>query len=59
MEQKFKKSDGGIDLRALREFCRKEGKLVEYRKGEPAQWVEFLNQCMLHNAAKQIKVETM
>ena len=26
MEQKFKKSDEGIDLRALREFCRKEGK---------------------------------
>ena len=34
MEQKFRKSDGGIDLRALREFCRKEGKVVEYRKGE-------------------------
>ena len=34
MEQRFKKTDGGIDLRALREFCRKEGKVVEYRKGE-------------------------
>ena len=32
MEQRFKKTDGGIDLRALREFCRKEGKVVEYRK---------------------------
>ena len=49
MEQKFKKSDGGIDLRALREFCRKEGKVVEYRKGEqleregdPARWFAYV-----------------
>ena len=49
MEQKFKKSDGGIDLRTLREFCRKEGKMVEYRKGEqleregdPARWSGFV-----------------
>ena len=45
MEQKFKKTDNGIDLRALREFCRKEGEAVAYRKGEqferegdPARW---------------------
>ena len=30
MEQKF--NDNRLDLRALREFCRKEGKVVEYRK---------------------------
>jgi len=49
MEFKFKKSDGGIDLRALREFCRKEGKVVEYRKGEqleregdPARWFAYV-----------------
>ena len=49
MEQKFKKTDGGIDLRALREFCRKEGKVVEYRKGEqleregdPARWFAYV-----------------
>ena len=49
MEQKFRKSDGGIDLRALREFCRKEGKVVEYRKGEqleregdPARWFAYV-----------------
>ena len=34
MEQKFKKSDGGIDLRALREFCEREGEAVEYRKDD-------------------------
>lgn len=51
MEQKFKKSDGGIDLRTLREFCRKEGKMVEYRKGEqleregdPARWFGFVTE---------------
>ena len=49
MEQKFKKSDGGIDLRALREFCRKEGKVVEYckgeqleREGDPARWFAYV-----------------
>ena len=34
MEQKIKKSDGGIDLRAMRNFCSKEGKMVNYGKGE-------------------------
>ena len=49
MEQKFKKSDGGIDLRALREFCRKEGKVVDYRKGDqmeregdPSRWFGYV-----------------
>ena len=49
MEQRFKKTDGGIDLRALREFCRKEGKVVEYRKdeqlereGDPARWFAYV-----------------
>ena len=51
MEQKFKKTDGGIDLRALREFCRKEGEAVAYRKGEqferegdPARWFGFVTE---------------
>ena len=34
MEHKFRKSDNGIDLQALLDFCKKEGKMVEYRKGE-------------------------
>ena len=32
MEQKFGKNS--IDIEALREFCRKEGKVVDYRKGD-------------------------
>ena len=32
MEQKFGKNS--IDIEALREFCEREGKMVEYRKGE-------------------------
>ena len=43
MEQKFGKNS--IDFKALREFCEREGKMVEYRKGEqleregdPARW---------------------
>ena len=45
MEHKFRKSDNDIDLQALLDFCKKEGKMVEYRKGEqleregdPARW---------------------
>ena len=30
MEQKFGKNS--IDIKALREFCEREGKMVEYRK---------------------------
>ena len=32
MEQKFGKNS--IDIEALREFCEREGMMVEYRKGE-------------------------
>ena len=32
MEQKFGKNS--IDIEALREICEREGKMVEYRKGE-------------------------
>ena len=46
MEQKFEKNS--IDIEALREFCEREGKMVEYRKGEqleregdPARWVTY------------------
>ncbi len=49
MEQKFRGSENGIDLQALLDFCKKEGKMVEYRKGEqleregaPAQWFAFV-----------------
>ena len=49
MEHKFKKLGNGIDLRALLNFCKKEGKMVEYRKGEqleregdPARWFAYV-----------------
>ena len=49
MEHKFKKSGNGIALRALLDFCKKEGKMVEYRKGEqleregdPARWFAYV-----------------
>ena len=49
MEHKFKKSGNDIDLRALLDFCKKEGKMVEYRKGEqleregdPARWFAYV-----------------
>ena len=29
MEHKFRKSDNDIDLQALLDFCKKEGKMVE------------------------------
>ena len=40
MEQKFGKNS--IDIEVLREFCEREGKMVEYRKGE--QLVDFFRQ---------------
>ena len=47
MEQKFGKNS--IDIKVLREFCEREGKMVEYRKGEqleregdPARWFGFV-----------------
>lgn len=49
MEQRFKKSGCGIDLRTLREFCQREGKMIDYRKGEqleregdPARWFAYV-----------------
>ena len=49
MEQKFGKNS--IDIKALREFCEREGKMVEYRKGEqleregdPARWLAFVTE---------------
>ena len=49
MEQKFGKNS--IDIKVLREFCEREGKMVEYRKGEqleregdPARWFGFVTE---------------
>jgi CRP-like cAMP-binding protein len=49
MEQKF--SNNSIDLQALLDFCKKEGKEVIYRKGEqleregdPARWFGFVTE---------------
>ena len=51
MEHKFRKSDNGIDLQALLDFCKQEGKMVEYRKGEQleregdsARWFGFVTE---------------
>ena len=47
MEQKF--SNNSIDIQALKEFCKREGEVVTYRKGEqleregePARWFAFV-----------------
>ena len=47
MEQKF--SNNSIDIRTLKEFCKREGEVVTYRKGEqmeregePAKWFAFV-----------------
>ena len=49
MEQKFGKNS--IDIKVLREFCEREGKMVEYRKGDqleregdPARWFGFVTE---------------
>ena len=49
MEQKFGKNS--IDIEALREFCKREGKEVTYRKGDqleregdPARWFGFVTE---------------
>ena len=49
MEQKFGKNS--IDIEALREFCEREGKMVEYRKGDqleregdPARWFGYVTE---------------
>ena len=59
MEQKFGKNSilgqakrpSRADIKALREFCEREGKMVEYRKGEqleregdPARWFGFVTE---------------
>ena len=52
MEQKFGKNS--IDIKALREFCEREGKEVTYRKGDqleregdPARWFGFVTDGVL------------
>ena len=47
MEQRF--SNNSLDLETLREFCRREGEAVTYRKGDqleregdPARWLAFV-----------------
>lgn len=47
MEQKF--SNNNLDLKTLREFCKREGEAVTYRKGDqleregdPARWLAFV-----------------
>ena len=49
MEQKFGKNS--IDIKALREFCEREGKEVTYRKGDqleregdPARWFGYVTE---------------
>ena len=59
MEQKFGKNSilgqakrpSRADIEALRKFCEREGKMVEYRKGEqleregdPARWFGFVTE---------------
>ena len=49
MEQRF--SNNSLDLETLREFCRREGEAVTYRKGDqleregdPARWLAFVTE---------------
>ena len=49
MEQKF--SNNSIDLQVLREFCKREGEEIAYRKGDqleregdPARWFAFVTE---------------
>lgn len=49
MEQRF--SNNSLDLQMLREFCKREGEVVTYRKdeqlereGDPAQWFAFVTE---------------
>ena len=49
MEQKF--SNNSLDLETLREFCRREGETVIYRRGDqleregdPARWLAFVTE---------------
>ena len=65
MEQKF--SNNSLDLQVLREFCEREGKMVEYRKGEqleregdPARWFGFVTEgCfkyVTHGLSERLRV---
>ena len=61
MEQKFGKNS--IDIEALREFCEREGKMVEYRKGEqleregdPARWFGIVEHLDLQDIASFLNV---
>ena len=47
MEQRF--SNNSLDIETLREFCRREGEAVTYRKvdqlereGDPARWLAYV-----------------
>ena len=49
MEQRF--SNNSLDLETLREFCKREGEAVTYRKGDqlerigdPARWLAFVTE---------------
>ena len=49
MEQKYNTSTLGMELQKLREYCKREGEVVMYRKGEqlehegtPAHWLAFV-----------------
>ena len=47
MEQRF--NNNSLDLETLREFCKREGEIVTYRKGDqleregnPARWLAYV-----------------
>lgn len=59
MEQKF--GINSIDIQVLRDFCEREGEVVNYRKGEqmecegePARWFGFVNKGCFKYVAKGI-----
>ena len=58
MEQKFGKNS--LDIKALREFCEREGKEVTYRKGDqleregdPARWFGFVTEVLSNSPTLQ------
>ena len=60
MEQRF--SNNSLDLETLREFCKREGEAVFYRKGDqleregdPARWLAFVIQV---REARQVQDNT-
>ena len=65
MEQRF--SNNSLDLETLREFCRREGEAVIYRRGEqleregdPARWLAFVTEgCfkyVTHGLSERLRV---